>query len=199
MKQKGWENIHIHLTFFAICSEILVSLPWCMWLCHHPSGKENWANCCSCWVTLSCLTLWDTMDCSMPGFHVPHHLLKFSHVHVHCTRDAIQPFHPLMPSYPSILYLSQHQRVFQWIGCSHQMTKILEFQLQHQSFQWIFRLISLKIDWFGLRAVQRTFRSLLQHHSLKPSILWCSAFFMVQLSQLYMTAGKTIAITIGIF
>ena len=79
----------------------------------------------------------------------------------------------------------------QWVGCSHWMTKILELQIQHQSFQWLFReyniireiLISLKIDWF---AVQGTFRNF-QHHSLKASILWRSAFFMVQLSQPYMT------------
>ena len=112
---------------------------------------------------------------------------------------GIQPSHPLTPSSPSALNLSQHQGLFQWVICLYQMTKILELQLQHQTRQWIFKLISLKIDWFDLLAVQRTFRSLLQHHSLKASILWCSAFFTVQLSQLYVTTGKTIALTIWTF
>ena len=79
---------------------------------------------------------------------------------------------------------------FPWVSCSHQMTKILEFQLQHQPFQRV------KIDWFDLLAVQRTLRSLLQHHSSKASILPRFAFFIVQLSQPYMITGKTIALTI---
>ena len=66
----------------------------------------------------------------------------------------------------------------------------MELQLQHQSFQW---LISFRIDWFSLLAVQGTLKSLLQHHNLKASVLQCSAFFMVQLSHPYMTTGKTIA------
>ena len=70
-----------------------------------------------------------------------------------------------------------------------------ELQLQHQSFQRIFRLISFRTDWFDLLAVQGTLKSLLQHHSSKTSVLWCSAFFMVQLSHPYMTTGKTIALT----
>ena len=110
-------------------------------------------------------------------------------VHVYCFGDANQPSHPLTPSSPA-LNLSQHQGLFQWVSCSHQMTKILEFQLQHLSFQRV------KIDWFDLLAVQRTLRSLLQHHSSKASILPCSAFFTVQLSQAYMITGKTIALTL---
>ena len=94
--------------------------------------------CCS--VAQSCLPLCNPMDCSTPGLPVPHHLLRFAQVHVHCFGDAIQPSHPLMPSSSSTLNLSQHQGLFQWASCSHQMTKILEFQLQHQSFQWVFRV-----------------------------------------------------------
>ena len=74
------------------------------------------------------------MDCSTPGFPVPHHLLKFAQVHFYCIGDAIQPSHPLTPS-SSPHNLSQHQGLFQWVSFSHQMTKILELQLQHQSFQ----------------------------------------------------------------
>ena len=62
---------------------------------------------------------------------------------------------------------------------SHQVAKVLEFQLQHQSFQWIFRLISFRMDWFDLLAVQGTLKSLIQHHSSKASVLWLSAFFMI--------------------
>jgi len=84
--------------------------------------------------------LCDSMDCSMPGLPVPHHLLEFAQVHVHCLSDVIQLSHPLTPSPPSALNLSQHQGLFQWVVCLHQMTKILELQLQHQSFQCIFRV-----------------------------------------------------------
>ena len=95
--------------------------------------------------------------------------------------------------------LSQHQGLFQWVSSSHQMTRVLEFQLQHLSFQWIPRVDFFRIDWFDLLAIQGTFRSLLQHHSSKASALWCSAFFIVQLSHLYMTNDKTVALTIQTF
>ena len=85
------------------------------------------------------------MDCSSPGLPVPHHL-KFAQVYVHCISEAIQPSHPLMPFSPSALNLSQHQGLFQWVVCSHQMTKILELQLQHPSFQWILR-VDLPHNW----------------------------------------------------
>ena len=90
---------------------------------------------------------------------------------------------------------SQRQGLFQWVNSSHQVAKILEFQLQHQSFQWTPGLISFRVDWLDLVAVQGTLKTLLQHHSSKASILRCSAFFMVQLSHPYMTTGKTIVLT----
>ena len=71
---------------------------------------------------------------------VPHHLLKFAPVHVHCISDAIQSSHPLMLSSPFTLNLSLPQGLFQWVSYLHQMIKILELQLQHQSFQWVFRV-----------------------------------------------------------
>ena len=88
---------------------------------------------------------------------------------------------------------SQHQGLFQWVSSSHQVAKLLE--LQHQSFQWIFRVDFFRNDWFELLAVQGTLKSLLQHHSSKASILRRSAFFMVQISYPYMTPGKTKALT----
>ena len=84
---------------------------------------------------------------------------------------------------------------FPWISSSYQVDKVLEFQFQHQSFQWISGLISFRIDCFDLLAVQETLKSLLQHHSSKASILQRSTFFMVQLSHPHMTTGKTIALT----
>ena len=80
------------------------------------------------------------MDCSMLGLPVPHCLSKFAEVHVHCISDAIQPSHPLTPSSPSALNLSQHQGFFHWVSCLLQMTKILELQFQYQFFQWIIRV-----------------------------------------------------------
>ena len=130
------------------------------------------------------------MDCSMPGLPVHHQLLEFTQTHIHWVHDAIQPSHPLSSPSPA-LNCSQHQGLFKWVSSLHQVAKVLEFQLQHQCFQWIFRT--------DLLAVQGTLKSLLQHHSSKASILLCYAFFIVQLSHPYMTTGKTIALTRWIF
>ena len=130
------------------------------------------------------------MDCSTPGFPVLQQLRELTQTHVHWVGDAIQPSHPLSSPSPLAFNLSQHQGLFQWVNSSHEVAKVLEFQLQHQSFQWVFRT-----DWLALLAVQGTLKSLLQHHSSKASILQCSTLFMVQLSHPYMTTGKTIALT----
>ena len=100
----------------------------------------------------------------------------------------------IIPS-PPAFNLSQDQGLFQWVSSSHQVAKVLEFQLQHQSFQRILRTDFLSDELVNLLAVQGTLKSLLQHHSSKASILWCSAFFIVQLLHPYMTTGKTIALT----
>ena len=136
------------------------------------------------------------MDWSMPGFPVLHHLSEFAQTHVHWVGNAIQPFHSLLSPSLSALNLSWNQDLFQWVCSSQQVDKILEPQLQHQSFQCLFRLISFMIDdWFDLFAVQGTLKSLLQHHSSKALIFQCSAFIIVQLSHPHMTTGKTIALT----
>ena len=247
-------------------------------------------------VAQSCPTLCDPMDCSTPGLPVHHQLPEFTQTHTHWVADAIQPSHPLSsPSLPA-LNLSQHQGLFKWVSSLHQVAKVLEFQLQHQSLQWTAAaaakslqlcptlcdpihgsppgspipgilqarilewvaisfsnawkwkvkvkslspvrllatpwtaayqappsmgfsrqeywsgvplpsplamntqdLISFRMDWLDLLAVQGTLKSLLQHHNSKASILLCSAFFIVQLSYPYMTTGKTIALTRWIF
>ena len=138
-------------------------------------------------VAQSCPTLCNPMNLSMPGLPVHHQLPESTQTQVHWVSDAIQPAHPLSSPSPPCLNLSQHQGLFKWVSSSNQMAKVLEFQLQHPSFQW-----TLRTD---LLAVQGTLKSLLQHHISKASLLRHSAFFIVQLSHPYMTTGKTIALT----
>ena len=133
-------------------------------------------------VAQLCLTLCNPMDCSTAGFPVHHQLPELTQTHVHRVGDAIRLSHPLSSPFPSAFNLSQHQGLFQWVSSSHQVAKVLEFQLQHQSFQWTPGLISFRMDWLDLLAVQGTLKGLLQHRSSKGSILLCSAFFIVQLS-----------------
>ena len=130
-------------------------------------------------VVKSCPTLCKPTDCSIPGFPVHHQLPELAQTHVHLVGDAIQPSHPMLSPSPPAFNLFQHQGLFQRFSSSYQVAKVLEFQLQHQSFQWIFRLISFRMDWFDLLAVQGTLKNLLQHHSWKASVLQCSAFFMI--------------------
>ena len=144
-------------------------------------------------VTQLCLTLCDPMDCNMLGLPVCHQLPEFTQTHVHQVSDAIQPLilsHPLLfpPSvFPSIRVFSNESFFHIW-------------WLKYWSFSFspsneYSGQISFKMDWLDLLAVQQTVKSLLQHHCSKASILHCSAFFIVQLSHLYMTTGKTIALT----
>ena len=136
-------------------------------------------------VAQSCLTHCDPMNRSTPGLPVHHQLPEFTQTHVLWVGDAIQPSHPLSSPSPPAPNLSQHQSLFQWVNFSHEVDKVLEFQLQHHSFQKIPGLISFRMDWLDLLAVQGTLKSLLQHHSSKASILQHSAFFTVQLSHPY--------------
>ena len=131
------------------------------------------------------------MDCTTPGFPVLHHLLEFAEIHVRQVGDAIQPSHPLSSPSPPALNLSQHQ------GLSNESALCIRWP-KYWSFSFIISpsnkhpgLISFRMDWLDLLAVQGTLKSLLQYHSLKASTLWCSDFFRVQLSHSYMTTGKT--------
>ena len=89
--------------------------------------------------SLSRVWLCDPMDCSTPGLPVHHQLPELAQTHVHCVCDAIQPSHLLSSPSPPAFRLSQHQGLFKWVSSSHQVAKELDFQLQHQSIQWIFR------------------------------------------------------------
>ena len=127
-------------------------------------------------VVLSCLTLCDPMNCSMPGLPVYHQLLEFTQTHVHWAGDAIQPSHPLSPPPPPALTLSQHQGLCKWVSCSQQVAKVLSFSFNISPSNEHPELISFRMDWLDLLAVQGTLKSLLQHHSSKHQ------FFGVQLS-----------------
>jgi len=117
-------------------------------------------------VALSCPTLCDSMNCSTPGLPVHHQLPEFTQTHVHRVNDAIQPSHPLSSPSPPAPNPSQHQGLFKWISSLHQ---IWEFQLQLSPSSEHPGLISFRMDWLDLLAVQGTLKSLIQHHSSKAN------------------------------
>ena len=104
--------------------------------------------------------------------------------------DATQPSHPLSSPSPPAFNLSQHQGLFKWVSSLHQVAKYWSFSFSISPSNEYSGLISFRTDWLDLLAVQGTLKSLLQHHSSTVSILWCSAFFILQISQPYMTTGK---------
>jgi len=146
-------------------------------------------------VAQSCPTLCDPMNHSTPGLLVHHQFPEFTETHVHRVSDAIQPSHPLSSPSPPAFNISQHQGLFQGVNSSDEVAKVLQFHFSIIPSKEIPGLISFRMDWLDLLAVQGTLKSLLQHHSSKASILQCSTFFTVQLSHPYMTTGKTIALT----
>ena len=146
----------------------------------------------TCYAQFSCSVMFDSLwshghtrlPCPSP---TPGAYSNSCHV-----SDAIQPSHPLSSPSPPAFNLSQHQQLFHWVSSSHQVAKELEFQLQ--PYNEYSGLIFFRIDWLDLLAVQGTL-GLGEDHSSKASILWCSGFFIVQLSHPYMTTGKSIALT----
>ena len=146
-------------------------------------------------VTQSCPILCNPVNCSTPGLPVHYQLPEFTETHVHQVSDAIQPSHPLSsllllpPIPPSLRVFSNESTLcMRW-------PKYWSFSFSIIPSKEIPGLISCRMDWLDLLAVQGTLKSLLQHHRSKASILQCSAFFTVQLSHPYMTTGKTIALT----
>ena len=136
------------------------------------------------------VTPWTTAHQASLSITISLSLIKFLSIE---SVDTIQLSHPLSPPSPLALSFSQHQGLFQWVGSSHQMGRYWRFSISPSNKYS--GLVPFRIDWLDLLAVQGTLKSLLQHHSSKPSILQCSAFFMFQLSHPYMTTGKTIDLT----
>ena len=150
---------------------------------------------CCCSVAWLCLTVCNSMDCSAPRFPILHHLQEFAEVHVHWAGDAVQPSYLSSPSSPPAISLSQHQGLFQCVGSSHQVAKVLELQLQHQSFQWLFRTDFLQDELVGSPCSPRDS----QESSPTPqfisiSCLALSFLYSPTLTSIH-TTGKTIALT----
>jgi len=144
----------------------------------------------------SCLTLCDPMDCSIPGFPVLHQLLGLAQTLVRWVGDASQPSHPLSPSYSLAFNLSQHQGLFQWVSSLYQVAKVFELQLQHQSFQWIFRTDFLQYWLVGSPCSPRDSSRIFSNTIVQKHYVFGAQFFViVQLSHPYVTTGKTIALT----
>ena len=146
-------------------------------------------------VTQFCSALCDSVDCSTPCFPVLHCLLKFAQIH--CVDDVIQPFDPLLTSSPPTLNLLHHRSFSNKSPLHIRWPEYWSFSFSPSNEYS--ELISFRIDWLDSLAVQGTLESLLQHHSLKASILGHSTFFMVQLSHPYTTIGKTTALPIWTF
>ena len=123
-------------------------------------------------------------DCSMPDLPVHYQLPEFTQTHIHWVGDAIQTSHPLSSPFPAF-NLSQHQGLFQWVSSSPQVAKLLELQLQHQSFQWTFRADFLWNGLGGSHWGRRDSQESSPTPQFKSINFWCSAFFTVQLSHPY--------------
>ena len=145
-------------------------------------------------VTQSCLTLYNPMNCSTPDLPVPHQLPGLTQTHVQQASDAIQPSPPLSSPSPPAFNPAQHQVFSNESVLCIRWLKYWSFNFSISPSKEYSRLISFRINRLDLLAVQGTLKSILQHHSSKASILWHSAFFIVQLSHPYMTTGKTIAL-----
>ena len=135
------------------------------------------------------------MDYNTPGFPVHHHLPELAQTHAHRVADAIQPSHLLSFLPPPAFNLFQGHGLFWRVSSLHQVAKDFSFSFNISLSNDYSGLISFRLDWFNLLAVQGTLKTLLQHHSSKALILWHSVFFVVKLSHPYMTTGKTIALT----
>ena len=129
-------NIYVHCTWFRLSTII----PFC----------------CCCSVSQSCLTLWNPMDCSTPGFFLLHHLPELAQTHVHWLGDAIQPSHPLSSRSPPAFNLSQHQGLFQWVAVRNWWPKYWSFSFRFSPSSEFSGFISFRIDWFDLLVVQGT-------------------------------------------
>ena len=149
------------------------------------------AQCCCCSVTqLVMFHSWQPMNCSTPGFPALHHLLEFAQTHIRWISDAIQPSHPLSSPSASAFNFSSIRVFFNDLTLPIRWPKYWSFSFSISPCNKYSGLISFRIGWFDLLAVQGTLKRLFQHRGSKASILQCSAFFMAQLSHPYVTTGK---------
>ena len=161
--------------------------------CTSEINTTLWSTiCCCCSDCQSCPTLCDPMNCSVPGFPVLCYLPEFDQTHVHWVNDAIQPSYPPSPLSPPLSIFPSIRVFSNKLAHRIRWPKYCSFSFSISLCSEYSGLVSFRIGWFDL-AIQWTLKSLLQHRSLKASILPCPAFFMGQLSHLYMTTGKTIA------
>ena len=146
-------------------------------------------------LTQSWPTLCNPMDCSRPGIPVHHQLLELTQTYIHGVDDAIQSSHPLSSPSPLAFNLSQHQGLFKWVRFSHQVDKDWSFTFSICPSNEYSGLISFRMHWLDLLAVQGIFKSPLQHHSSKASVLRCLAFFIAQSHVHAWLLEKNIALT----
>ena len=207
-----WNNslsgspVHLRLSrsseWFVFCLYVLwlirhfAIISFCVWFGRHKVARPG--SYCYCSVTQSCMTLRNPMNCGTPGFPVLHCLLESAQTRVHGVNDGIQPFHPLLPSFPAALNFFQHQVFSNELVLHIRWTNYWNFSFSISPSNE-YSTISFRIHWFDLLAVKRTLKSLPQHHNSKALILQHSAFFMLQLSHAYLTTGKTITLTIRTF
>ena len=144
---------------------------------------------------LNHVRLCNPKDCSTPGCPVHHQLLELTQTHICWIGDAIQPSHPLSSCSPSAINFSHHQDHFKLVSSSHQMAKYWSFSYSISPSNEYSGLISFPSGWTGCNCIPRDSQESSPHHRSKASILWCSAFFIVQLSHPYMITGKTTALT----
>ena len=172
---------------------------WSIWLmarfCRRGSWKADTGSVHYSWVAQSCPTPSDPMNCSTPDLPVHHQLLKFTQSHVHWLVDAIQLSHPLSSPSPPDPNPSQHQSFFQWVNSSHEVAKDRSFSFSISPSKEIPGLISFRMDWLDLLAVQGTLKSLLQHYSSKHQFSGAQPSSQSNSHIHTWPLGKTIALT----
>ena len=179
---------------YKILESTAVYLAHCIYTSGCMCQRNSWRFICCCSVSQSCLTLCDSMNCSMPGFPIHHQLLESTQTHVHW---SVMPCNHLILCRPLLLLPSIFPSigVLKWVSSLQQVAKYWSFSFNISSSNEHPGLISFRMNWLDLFTVQGTLKSLFQHYSSKASILWRSTFFILQLSHPFMTTGKTIALT----
>ena len=192
-QQEYWSELRFPPPGIFPSQERWILYHWATWEAH-TIGSVPFSS-----IAQSCPTLCDPVDCSTAGFPVHHQLPEPAQTHVHWASDAIQPSHPLSSPFPPASIFPSIRVFSNESVLRIRWSKYWSFSFSISPSNEYSGLISFRMDWLDLLAVQGILKSLLQHHSPKASVLQCSAFFMVRLSHPYVTTGKTIALTIQTF